>query len=346
MQRAARLVLALPALVALAVTGCSAPPTPPPSSLQEPTGLPAPSLPATSAAPSSGAPLPSPTWTELDDAPLARLEMATAAHGGRIWLVGGLSALGEAVNEVEVLDPEAGAWSSGPALPTGLHHAALVSDGDRLILIGGYIGSSFNEPTDLVLTLADGADTWEPGPRLPQPRGAGAAAWDGSRVVFAGGVGLGGVSGDVFALTGGAWSRIGAMARTREHLAAASDGVGRTWLLGGRIGGLDANLADVDLVSGTAITPLDPLPTRRGGVAAFFLPSIGACLTGGEAVEGALATVECSRPDGTIGTLPPMLVPRHGHGAAVVGARAYVLLGGPTPGLSTQTSVERLEVGG
>jgi hypothetical protein len=253
--------------------------------------------------------------------------------------------LGEAVNEVEILDPQTGAWSSGPALPTGVHHAALVSDGDRLILIGGYVGASFNEPTDLVLILADGADAWTSGPRLPEARGAGAAAWDGSRVVFAGGVGPGGVSADVFALANDAWTRIGAMPRTREHLAAASDGEGRTWLLGGRIGGLDANLADVDLVSGSAITSLQPLPTPRGGVAAFFLPSVGACLTGGEAVDGALGTVECSAPDGNVTTLPDMRVQRHGHGAAVIGATAYVLLGGPTPGLSTQASVERLTVG-
>src|SRR5687767_321186 len=47
-------------------------------------------------------------WTELADAPLARLEMAVAAHDGRIWLAGGLSLLGEAVSEVEVFDPSSG----------------------------------------------------------------------------------------------------------------------------------------------------------------------------------------------------------------------------------------------
>jgi Kelch motif len=282
-------------------------------------------------------------WVELRDAPLARLEMATAAHAGRIWLAGGLSPLGEAVAEVEIFDPATGEWSAGPSLPTGVHHAALVSDGERLVLIGGYIGASFNAPTEIVLTLAEGADAWEAGPSLPDARGAGAAAWDGSRIVYAGGVGPGGVSGDVFALAEGAWEHIGAMPRAREHLAATSDGAGRTWLLGGRVGGLNANLGDVDVVEGASISAGDPLPTPRGGVGAFFLPELGACLTGGEAPTEAYDVVECVDGEGAVTSASPMNVRRHGHGAAVVDGVAYVLLGGPVPALSAQESVEALD---
>jgi serine/threonine-protein kinase PknK len=337
--------LAILAVAGIVLASCSSP-SPSASAPNEPSVAPGGTPPAVSPTAAVAARESAPatlSWVELEDAPLARLEMATAAHGGQIWLAGGLSPLGEAVNEVEAFDPATDEWSSGPPLPTGIHHAALVSDGDRLILVGGYIGSSFSQPSDLVLTLDEGADAWQPGPPLPEPRGAGAAAWDGERVVFAGGVGPGGVSADVFVLAEGSWMRIGAMPRTREHLAAASDGDGRTWLLGGRIGGLDANLADVDLVLDSAITALTPLPTPRGGVAAFYLPALGACLTGGEAPEGALTTVECSAPDGSVAALTPMHVPRHGHGAGVVDGTAYVLLGGPTPGLSTHASAERLE---
>jgi hypothetical protein len=338
MQRAAS-VRALVAVVALAA--CA--PTAPDPTQNAIASAPAPTAPATVSAPPASAGAGSPAWTEVPDAPLSRLEMATAAHGGRIWLAGGLSPLGEAVAEVEIFDPATGEWTSGPSLPTGIHHAALVSDGDRLLLIGGYIGSSFDQPTDIVLALVGDQETWQPGPSLPDARGAGAAAWDGSRVVYAGGVGVGGVSGDVFALTGDAWERIGAMPRAREHLAAASDGVGRTWLLGGRAGSLESNLGDVDLVEDTAITSLEPLPTPRGGVAAFHLPELGACLTGGEAPDRAFRTVECIHADGAVTTLPDLLVERHGHGAAVIDGVAYVVLGGPVPGLSVHASVERLD---
>lgn len=284
-----------------------------------------------------------PAWAELPDAPIARLEMGTAAHDGRIWLAGGLSPFGEALNEVDVFDPASGEWSPGPALPTGVHHASLVSDGDRLVLVGGYLGSSFDDPTDIVLVLLNGAEGWESGPLLPSPRGAGAAAWDGSRVIFAGGVGPDGVSADIFALTDGEWGRLGAMGRQREHLAAASDGEGRTWLLGGRVGGLNSNLSEVDLVEGDAVVALDPLPTARGGVAAFFLPSLGACLTGGETPTQALTEVECVGDDGSVTTAASMRVGRHGHGAGVIDSDAFVVLGGPTPALSAHASVERLE---
>ena len=169
MQRAAR---SLALVMALALGACTAASPAPDASA---TALP--TTPGTSASPMPSVPAASETvtgaWTELADAPLARLEMAVAAHDGRIWLAGGLSLLGEAVSEVEVFDPSSGEWSSGPALPAGIHHAALVSDGERLLLIGGYLGASFTTPSDLVLTLANGADTWEEGPSLPDARASG-----------------------------------------------------------------------------------------------------------------------------------------------------------------------------
>jgi hypothetical protein len=269
--------------------------------------------------------------------------MAAPSHRGRIWLAGGLEPLGNAVADVDIFDPAAGTWSEGPALPVAVHHAALVSDGERLVLIGGYLGSAFNRPTDIVLILSDGDDAWREGVALPEPRAAGAAAWDGSRIVYAGGVHAD-VRAEVYALDGGAWSMIGAMAGPREHLAATSDGNGRTWLLGGRLGGLDGNLATVELLEGETITEQAELPTARGGVAAFFAPGIGACLTGGEAPDRAYRVVECIAPDGTVAALADLVEPHHGHGAAVVEGTAYVLLGGPEPLLTADTTVEAIDL--
>ena len=104
MQRAARPIALVMAIALGACTAAS--PAPDASATDLPTtpGVsesPAPSVPAASET-ATGA------WTELADAPLARLEMAVAAHDGRIWLAGGLSLLGEAVSEVEVFDPSSG----------------------------------------------------------------------------------------------------------------------------------------------------------------------------------------------------------------------------------------------
>lgn len=343
MTRAAGLPLAV--LLGAAVGGCAAPApsTHATPSTSTPVGTAPP--PGTGPPASESGSVATAAWRLLDDAPFARLEMAVTSHGGRIWLAGGLAPEGDALSDVDIFDPAAGTWSQGPPLPTAMHHAALVSDGDRLVLIGGYLGSAFNRPTDIVLTLADGDDRWREVAPLPAPRAAGAAAWDGSRIVYAGGVGgVGDVRAEVYAL-GDEWSRVGAMAAAREHLAATSDGDGRTWLLGGRVGGLDSNLATVELLDGNRITELADLPTARGGVAAFHVPGIGACLTGGEAPDRAYVAVECISSDGTVAELADLVEPHHGHGAAVVDGTAYVVLGGPKPFLTADTTVEALDLG-
>lgn len=295
-----------------------------------------------------GTPLPSGApaaagWTAVGDAPFARLEMATAVHDGRFWLAGGLTPEGGVVDALSIFDPATGRWSEGPTLPEAVHHAAMASDGELLYLVGGYLGSS-GQPTSAVHLLDPATGAWSDGPALPEPRTAGAIAYDGTRLVYGGGVGPGGVRGEVFALEEGTWVEIGELTRPREHLAATSDGAGRVWLLGGRQGGLDRNVGDVELVEGRSILLIASL-TPRGGVAAFFVPGIGACLTGGEAPSFALDIVECVDAAGRVIAPPGMTQRRHGHGAGVVDGVAYALLGGDIQGLHASSTVESLETG-
>jgi non-specific serine/threonine protein kinase len=341
-------VAGLAILVAALVVGCAQPPSPSVSastSIASPPAASASGASSMASAAASTRAAPVAGWERLPTAPIARLEMAVTAHQGRIWLAGGLSALGSALTDVEILDPGTGEWSEGPALPAGLHHAALVSDGERLLLIGGYLGSAFSQPTDLVLVLEDEEGEWVEGPSLPEPRAAGAAAWDGDRVVYAGGVEPGGsISPDVIALVDGSWVMVDGMVGPREHLAATSDGAGRTWLMGGRLGGLDTNVATVEVLEGGSISLGPALTTPRGGVAAFYDPEVGACLTGGEAPDRAYIAVECVTDDGALRMLPDLAEPHHGHGAAVVDRIAYVVLGGPEPTLSAGSTVEALDL--
>lgn len=276
-------------------------------------------------------------WRPGPAAPLALTEVAAAAHDGRIWVAGGLTADGRATTAVQVLDPATGAWSDGPALPESIHHSALVSDDETLWLLGGYTSDALSVATATVRRLA--GDAWVEDVPLPEPRAAGAAAWDGSRLVYAGGVSSD-VSALVYGRTDAGWEPIGRLAEAREHLAATSDGTGRVWVVGGRRGDLGGNLATVDLVEASGVSRLDDLPTRRGGVTAFHWPSLGGCLVGGESPEGTNDEVECITADGVIGDLPRLAAPRHGLGAAVVDGVAYVLLGGPEPGLTVSGTVE------
>lgn len=290
-------------------------------------------------------------WTALSPAPVPLTEVAGAVLGDALWIAGGFDAEGSPVSTVQVYDPTFAEWQPGPLLPEPVHHAALVGAGDELYLIGGYTGADFAAPTSAVRRFSTATGTWEDGPALPEPRAAGAAAWDGQRVIYAGGVGPDGLAGDVFALEGQElegkeWEAVGELAEPREHLAAASDGAGRVWFLAGRTGGLDENLATVELVEGGVVSGIGSLPTARGGVAGFYAPEAGACAVGGEGPDGTFAEVECITADGETTVLPPLAEPRHGIAAVVLEGVAYVGLGGPEPGLTVSPTLEALRLDG
>lgn len=353
--------LAVIAAIAAGAVACGGASTPPATSIT--TDVPSEAAQASAPAPSVAASTPAsasasvPTtpggaavavpsaWVPRAEGPRALTEVAAAAFGGSVWVVGGFDREGGPVADVSVYDPTFDAWSPGPPLPQARHHTALVGAGDTLYVLGGYVTAGFDAPTSSVLRLDAASGEWAEATPLPRPLAAGAGVFDGARVLYAGGAGADGVSDDVVALKGGAWKPVGRLGRAREHLGAASDGVGRAWVLGGREGGLDRNVADVDLVEGGEVTPTTPLPTARGGAAAFFLPGVGACLVGGEAPTGTFADVECVTPDGATHVLPSLAAARHGLGAVAVEGAAYALLGGPAPGLTVSAAVEALVVG-
>lgn len=135
---------------------------------------------------------------------------------------------------------------------------------------------------------------------------------------------------------------LASLSRAREHLAASSLSAGSVSFLGGRDAG--GNLGTVDLVSPEGVVGrAEDLPTPRGGVAAFSADALGDCVVGGEGPDGTFGTVECVGAITTT-TLPGLTVPRHGLGAAFLDGRAYVVLGGPRPGLSVSAVVEVLDL--
>jgi hypothetical protein len=280
-------------------------------------------------------------WEPVDPAPIALTEVAGTVHRGEAWIAGGFLADGSPSAAVLVFDPDGG-WREGPPLPAGVHHAVLVSTGEELRLLGGYLGPGFGQPTDQVLALRPGDTSWRQDPPLPEPRGAGAAAWDGERLVFAGGVGPNGVAADVFVLAEGRWALLGQLIEPREHFAAISDGAGTTWLLAGRRGPLATNTGRVERLRDDEIVLLDSVLTPRSGVGAAWVEGYGACLIGGEAPDGTLGEVECVSIDDELIALPPIQAPRHGLGVALLDDGLYALLGGEVPGLTVSDIGERL----
>jgi hypothetical protein len=284
-------------------------------------------------------------WVDLATAPSARTEVAAGVLGGQIWVIGGMAQSGAPQAETAIYDPGSDRWTAGPSLPEPVHHAAAAGDGSRMWVAGGYVFvAGQHRPTSAVRMIDGPTGRWVDGPALPSPRGAGALAWDGRRLLFAGGVGPNGLAADVWALTGSDWQRIGELKPGREHLAAASDGNGTTWFLAGRLGGLDTNRSEVDLVTGDSVRPLGAVPTARGGVAGFAAPGLGGCVAGGEHPGGTFREVECVSSTGAVKSLPPLRSSRHGLGAAMIGNVAYVLSGGPRPGLTVSDTTQALRV--
>jgi hypothetical protein len=97
------------AVILMLLSACAAP-APSPSRPMPASGAPPGPTGAAAGASPGVTPGEEAAWELLPDAPFARLEMAVAAHDGRIWLAGGLSPLGEALTEVDVFDPTTPRW--------------------------------------------------------------------------------------------------------------------------------------------------------------------------------------------------------------------------------------------
>jgi hypothetical protein len=248
-------------------------------------------------------------------------------------------------------------WQPGPALPVRLDSMAVASDGDRLFVVGGRTtnsaGTKQRFSRDVLVLDGPDDDSWEVLNRLPEGRAGGAVAWDGQRLVFAGGLErrdkkddreLENISqADVWVWDGeDEWREIGQLSEPREDLAAATDGRGRVWF----VGGADARetegrvpLGAVDLVAEDRITPLSDIDPIRSS-SAVWLADRGVCLFGGvsrtaAAARGSLTTkVVCvpgtGDPSSTSQPLPPLTLPRAGSGAAVQGDTIW-LVGGFGP---------------
>lgn len=85
---------------------------------------------------------PSP-WRTAAPIPINTQELYPAVHQGRLYVAGGIAArLGVPyfTNACFSYNPKADEWRTEPDLPMDLHHAALVSTGKQLFLVGGFNG--------------------------------------------------------------------------------------------------------------------------------------------------------------------------------------------------------------
>jgi N-acetylneuraminic acid mutarotase len=285
-------------------------------------------------------------WVAKAAMPTARSEVAAAAVGGKIYVIGGFDGFGRTLPTVEIYDPATDTWQSGPALPEGRHHAVAASLGNSLYAIGGYMGLGF-EPKSEVFALDTQSAAWRKVAPLPSARGAMAgAALDGKIYVVAG-VGPGGLANDLFVYDPAQdrWESKAAALSKRDHLAAGASR-GLFFVAGGREKTLASVLPTLEIydpvADGWRAGP--SMPTARGGIAGAVLGGFFV-VVGGEQPSATFKEVEAFDPDKNRWlSLPNLPTPRHGLAAVSVGNVLYAIGGGKKPGLSVSGTNEALQV--
>ncbi len=271
---------------------------------------------------------PAAQWRSLPDAPTARLMMAWAVVGDKIWIMGGLRN-GVSLQTVESYQPSTGAWEPGPPLPIPLHHAAAATYRGEVVVLGGAT-DNIADGSNKVFALRGG--NWVELPSLNHARATPAAAVAGDKLVIVGGQNDKQLVTQTEVFDGSSWTDAPDMPTPREHLAAVSDGT-YVYAVGGRFLSSDKNTAAFerfDPASGSW-TKLVGMPTPRGSYGATYIDG-RIVVAGGEEPTMVLNTVEMfDISDGKWSTLPPMPTARHAEVVATVGNTVYCIGGANRP---------------
>jgi len=277
------------------------------------------------------------SWTTRAPMPTARQEVAVAALGDRVFVIGGFGPNAEASPLVEVYDVAGDRWEPRASLPHPVHHAAAAVVGGRLYVLGGYTGSRVGWTRVAALHEYDpGRDVWVVRAPMPTARGALAVAVVGGRLHALGGD-ADGITGahEVYDPATDRWTTAAAMPTARDHLAAVAAG-GRVWALGGRTSFFGTQYANVEVYDPATDSwrTAPPLPNGRGGLAAATIGD-RVYVFGGEAPLRIFNANEMYEAAGNRWIAKAaMPTPRHGIGAAVVGGRIYIAGGATSPGLA------------
>ncbi len=308
---------------------------------------------------SSDAPLDA--WEIRADIPYRVQEVYPALHQGRIYLAGGLSPDVDATDQgisdrTYMYDPSADAWSPGPSLPEPRHHPYLVSTGDALYSIGGFVaanGGRWSASTD-ILRLDETTDAWVKVADLIMPQSETVAAYIDGRIYIASGRAPTGTSnadwndqGDIDSLQvfdpATLEVSFGPAASEPRNSAAGAVIDGRLHVVGGRVvnGGNVATHEVFDPATG-AWTSRAPMPNAQGGIAAATLGG-RLYVFGGEffGPGGGGVYRESWEYDPGADRWSPiaqMPLPRHGLGAVAVGDQVFVVAGASEAGGSGTTN--------
>jgi len=272
-------------------------------------------------------------WDSLAPMPTARTEIAVAAIGEKIYVIGGFDRSSSATDIVEVYNTITNTWHSASSLPVKLHHIGAASFSNEVYVVGGYLEGW--TPTDSLFIYNPEKDSWRNAESMPTKRGALTVQFvDGVLYAVGGADQIALTTNEMYDLQTDTWQRKDSMPTGREHLASSVVN-GKIYVIGGRVMTLSSNLGTNEAYDPKtdAWQTLESMPTARGGLAAEAINGT-IFVFGGESPTETFEQNEQYIPEVGWFSHKVMLTSRHGLGAVAVDDRIYVIGGGVVPGAS------------
>jgi Kelch motif len=281
--------------------------------------------------PSSG------SLTERLEAPLPepRQELGSAALAGRLYVMGGIDAVGR--DSASVFVYYEGAWHGGPPLPAPVDHPGAAVVGGRLFIGGGFVNG---RASNAVYSLSGAV--WQPVAPLNHARGALALVPVGDRLYAIGG---NNDKGDNLAVAetydpvANSWVDLPkTMPAPRNHVAGFAF-QGKACVAGGR--GPNTTRVDCYDPSTSTWSGLPDLPRSTSGAGAATIDD-SALVVGGEVppgLDGSEVIDQLAWFHQGSWELRRLSLARHGVQLGVLGSRAWACGGGTAPGRPHATTI-------
>ena len=290
-------------------------------------------------------------WTAAESMPTPRTEVTAAALENEIYVMGGFDGSGQVTDTVEVYSIANNSWTKGAPLPEPLHHTAAASYNGKIYVVGGY--TSPWSPSNKLFIYDSLQNKWQEGNPMPTARGALNANFiNGTLYAIGGSSDRPLNSNEAYNPSSDTWATKAFMPTSRHHAGSAVVD-GKIFVVGGRISGSLENISvneAYDPVQDKWITDLEPMPSKRSGIAAAasssYLTNSSIYVFGGEEALKTFNNNEKYDPKvNKWMSEPPMPTARHGLAAVFVEEnKIFVIGGGPQPGLSVSGANEIFHV--
>ncbi len=127
-------------------------------------------------------------WETLSDSSLPRLESQSIVVNNLLYVFSGFTNGLKITGLTESYDAFLDEWTTLAPMPTPVTHMGIVSVGNQIWILGGFIGDHPGIATDLVQIYNIDTNSWSTGTQLPNARGSLAAAKENNSIHIIGGL--------------------------------------------------------------------------------------------------------------------------------------------------------------